>query len=259
MMSDGRDEHAGRDAAAMPLRPGSREHRRARGERDPHTARPALSRARMVAAALQVLDAEGLAAVSMRRVAAELGTGPASLYAHVGDKQELLDLVLDAVLGGVEVPTPDADRWQEQLKQTARAMRDALAAHNDVALVSLGNVATTPNALALCEGLLGIMAAGEVPPQLAGWFIDRLVQYVDADAYEGAMFAVRFGSDMEAAHQWIADIRAFYHALPASRFPHLAAMVGELTQGDGDERFEFGLSLLVDGLADQARRARDAD
>src|SRR5581483_5676452 len=71
----------------------------------------------IVAAALELLDAEGLDGLTMRRVAERLGTGAASLYWHVGSKDGLLDLLLDAVIGEQEVPDPDPERWQEQLKQ----------------------------------------------------------------------------------------------------------------------------------------------
>ena len=70
-----------------------------------------------------MLDAEGLDAVSMRRLAEELDTGPASLYWHVGSKDGLLDLVLDAIIGEQHVPDPEPERWQEQLKEVARTMR----------------------------------------------------------------------------------------------------------------------------------------
>ncbi len=242
----------------LPPRPGTREYRRAHGAVDPHVARAtALSRDRIVEVALEVLVKDGLDAVSMRRVASELGTGPASLYAHVGDKQELLEWMLDAVIGTVEIPEPDPARWQEQLKEAGRSIRAAWTAHNDIALVSLGNVPTTPNALECSERLLAIMAAGGVPKQLAGWFVDRFAQYIDADAYEGAILNVRFAGDREAGHAWFLEIRQFFRDLPPARFPHLTGMVEELTSGGDDQRFEFGMSLLVDGLADQVRRANE--
>ena len=81
------------------------------------TPRRALSREAIVATALDVLRAEGMDAVSMRRVAADLGTGPASLYAHVTGKDELLDLLYDEVVGTIPLPVPDPARWQEQATQ----------------------------------------------------------------------------------------------------------------------------------------------
>ena len=89
--------------------------RQARRRREP------ISRDAIVAAAVRLLDREGLAALSMRRLADELGAGAASLYWHVGSKDGLLDLVLDEIIGEQQVPDPDPPRWREQLKEVARA------------------------------------------------------------------------------------------------------------------------------------------
>ena len=96
-------------AAARPARPA--------GAREP------ISREAIVKAAVDLLDREGLAALSMRRLGDELGAGAASLYWHVGSKDGLLDLVLDEIIGEQQVPDPDPARWQEQLKEVARHQR----------------------------------------------------------------------------------------------------------------------------------------
>ena len=80
-------------------------------------ARTPLSRDAIVDAALGIVDREGAGALSMRRVAVELGTGPASLYAHVNDKEELENLIIDRIAGEVPLPVPDPARWREQVKQ----------------------------------------------------------------------------------------------------------------------------------------------
>ena len=82
-----------------------------RGERRP------LTRDAIVEAALGLLEREGLQGVSMRKLAQELGTGAASLYWHVGDKEELLSLLLDRIVGESELPEPDPEHWQEQVKE----------------------------------------------------------------------------------------------------------------------------------------------
>ena len=86
-------------------------------------ARAPLSREAIVDAALRVLDREGAAGLSMRRVADELGTGPASLYWHVANKDALIDLIVDRVAGEVPLPEPDPDRWQEQLRDWLLGVR----------------------------------------------------------------------------------------------------------------------------------------
>src|SRR5580700_8218103 len=104
------------DVTDLPPSPFAKKPRPARAE-----AKPALSRRAIVDAALRIIDTEGLDAVSMRRIAQDLGTGAASLYAHVADKEELLDLVVDQIMGemvavhGALAPADTRD-WQEQIK-----------------------------------------------------------------------------------------------------------------------------------------------
>ena len=93
--------------------------RRRQGEA-PRAERRPLTRDAIVDAALGLLDRQGLAGLSMRRLAQELGVGAASLYWHVRDKEELLGLLLDRIVGESEVPEPDPDNWQEQIKQVGR-------------------------------------------------------------------------------------------------------------------------------------------
>src|SRR5215471_9501420 len=95
-------------------------------DRQSRRRREPISRDAIVAAAIGLLDREGLAALSMRRLAEELGTGAASLYWHVGSKDGLLDLVFDELIGEEQIPAPDPPRWQEQLR-TSRGRSAASA------------------------------------------------------------------------------------------------------------------------------------
>jgi AcrR family transcriptional regulator len=218
--------------------------------------RPArtLSRAAIVDAALAILDAEGMDAVTMRRVAQQLGTGPASLYAHVADKGEMVAAILDRIFGEIELPSPiDPDQWAEQLKDICRSGRSVLARHRDIARASLGNVPTGENALPIQEAFVAVLLAGGVSPSVAGMAVDILALYITATAYEesletGNIAAAReqVKADSEGFHL---ELRNFFSSLPASRFPTLVAMAEPLTTGDHEERFEFGLDLLVRGIA----------
>src|SRR5437762_5722393 len=126
--------------------------------------RQPISREAIVIAAVRLLDREGLAALSMRRLAEELDTGPASLYWHVGSKDGLLDLVLDHLIGEMRVPDPDPARWQEQLKDIARAQRDASLRHPYIVRISIGRIPMGPGALRYSERMLAILRAGGLPP-----------------------------------------------------------------------------------------------
>jgi AcrR family transcriptional regulator len=210
-------------------------------------ARVPITQDAIVTAALRVLDGETLEAVSMRRVAQELDTGPASLYAHVANKKELLDLMYDRVVGEIELPTtPDPARWREQARDLLLAMHRTLSAHSDVAAVALANVPTGPNALRVTEILLQILRAGGVPAQAAAWFLDRVALYVSADAYEGTLWPDKMAGDVE---QFVDSIQGYLGSLPADQFPAITSHVAELTTGDTGERFLFGLDLMLGGLA----------
>ncbi|SEG11388.1 regulatory protein, tetR family [Thermomonospora echinospora] len=211
-------------------------------------ARRPLSRDLIVRTAQDILRTEGLDGVSMRRVAQELGTGPASLYAHVSDKDELLELVVDRIAGEIPLLEPDPARWQEQLKEAARAARRVWTTYSDVSRISLGSVPTGENQLRIAENHLAIMRAGGVPDQVAAWFVDRMGLYVDADAFEGSVFAARFREGWDAG-EYFGQIRRYYEGLSPERFPHITSLVGELMEGEDEERFEFGLDLMVRGLA----------
>lgn len=214
--------------------------------------RQPLSQDAIVAAAIRVLDAEGLDAVSMRRVAQELGTGPASLYVHVANKDELYELVLDAVLGEVadsaERATADPD-WQQAARRIARAERDAMRRHRDIARVAMTGLPLGPNSLRINEAYLAILRGAGLPDQIVAWAVDRLALYVTADVLEGAFYRARGWTSERQAREHYEQASEYLRALPPDRFPHTVAMVDALMAGGSDERFEHGLDLILDGVA----------
>ena len=107
------------------------------------TSQPALHRARIVAAAIRIVDAEGVDALSLRRLAVELGSGATSVYRHVRDRDELLDLALDAVTSELELPPPDIP-WQEGLALTARRLRGLFHRHPNFVIIRATRVALAP-------------------------------------------------------------------------------------------------------------------
>ncbi|WP_433226573.1 TetR/AcrR family transcriptional regulator [Actinomadura formosensis] len=229
----------------MPTPPG-RKPRRAAPPKQP------LTQEAIVETAIRVLDAEGLEAVTMRRVAQELGTGPASLYAHVSGKEELRELMLDRVAAEIRLPVPDPARWQEQLKELAREIRRVYTSHRDIAVVAMGRVPTGPHLLDVAEAQLALMRAGGVPKKIAGIAVDTLGMFLDADAVEDTLYLAKVppGEDPWAHFQeYFGQIREYFAALPRDRYPVLADMVEELTAEGNDGRFEFGLDLLVRGVA----------
>jgi AcrR family transcriptional regulator len=234
------------DASQMPTLPWHKPQRRRAGKEP-------LSRDRIIAVAIEILDAEGLDAVSTRRVAEALQTGSASLYAHFASRDELVELMYDRIAAEIEVPDPDPVRWQEQLRSYARNAQRVWAAHADITRASLSLIPTGPNRLRLAERVLAILLAAGLSEQTAAWAVDRLHLYIDADAYEGWLHTARAKSGL-SAEEYIGSIREYYRQLPADRFPLIAGLADTLMSGDSDQRFEFGLDLLIDGLASHLHR-----
>jgi AcrR family transcriptional regulator len=226
----------------FPWRPGSL--RRPAAERG---AKIPLTRTQIVQAALRIVQAEGIDAVSMRRVAAEFDTGPSSLYAHVANKDELLQLMFDEMCGLVSLPAPDPARWKEQLKEVARAGYRVMLEHNDLARAALGTIPSGPNALRISEAMLGMVLSGGVPSRVAAWVLDRLFLYIVADAYEYSIWRAEIKDDA-GVEQLSADLTAYFEQLLPAEFPNIRRFAGDLVSGDTQERFEFGLELLIDGL-----------
>jgi AcrR family transcriptional regulator len=237
---------AEQDAGQLPTLPWHKPQRRRAGKEP-------LSRDRIVAAAIEILVADGLDAVSTRRVAEALQTGSASLYAHVANRDELVELMYDRIAGEIEVPEPDPARWQEQIKTYARNAQRVWAAHADITRASLSAIPTGPNRLRLAERVLAILLAAGLSEQTAGWAVDRLHLYIDADAYEGWLHTARAKAGL-SAEEYIGSIREYYRQLPVDRFPLIAGLADTLMSGDSDERFEFGLDLIIDGLASHLQR-----
>lgn len=211
--------------------------------------RPALGRDQIVDAGLQILLAEGVDAISMRRVAAVFETGASSLYAHVANKEELLALMFDRVVGEVALPEPDPATWAEQIKAVARDGHRTMLRYNDISRTSLATVPTGPNALRMTEGMLAIMLAGDVPPQTAAWFLDQLFLFITASAVETSLHQGEVRAERREGADYYRELVGYFEALPEARFPLVRKHARELTAGDNHDRFEFGLDLLVAGVS----------
>ncbi|MGI8715373.1 MAG: TetR/AcrR family transcriptional regulator [Solirubrobacteraceae bacterium] len=223
---------------------------RPRSTRD-RPAKPPLSEDLIVETALKVLRAEGLDAVTMRRVATELDTGPASLYVYIAGRDELRRAMLDRVSGSVALEPPDPQRWRAQLHALLDGVLRALEAHPGIASVAVGDPPSREHALIIAENMLGLLLAGGVTPRDAAWACDILPLMTTAAAMETAVHQACANTPEET----VARLDAAFSALPADRFPHIAAHRDLLISGDGDERFEFAIDTFLDGLLARAARA----
>ncbi len=223
--------------------------------------RAVLSRDRIVEVALQIIDAEGTEAVSMRRIAGELGTGAASLYAYVSGKDEVLALAHESVMAEMEVPELADGDWQGFIRSWALDVYRTYSRHQDLARLSFADIPSGPRALDLTERLLDGLIRGGVPAQLATWLLDRLALYVGADAFEGWLLSRRFAGDdgrtsQERGQEWLQGVRDYFSRLPPDRFPNIVGNLSVLMNGDGDERFRFGLDVMIEGVAAMAAQQR---
>jgi len=221
-------------------------------------ARPPLSRQIIVEAALRVLDRDGLDGLSMHRVAQEVGTGAASLYWHVRNKDELLQLLSERLYDEVVLPRPNPARWRAQLRAVARQLRDVAHRHPDSARITLGRLPSGPTLARFSEWLFELLAPLGVPDRQIAYFADLLNLYVGAFAFEESLgLASPTGEDLPF-EQIVAMLRTYLLSLPGERFPYVQRAIDDLFAGGHDERFAFGLDLLLRGLSTYARPARPA-
>lgn len=210
-----------------------------------------LTRDAILDAALEVLDREGMDGLSMRKVAEELGTGAASLYWHVKNKEELLQLLFERATQEMTLPEPDPSRWQEQVKEMAREARRNLEKHRDLARISLGRIPAGPSVAILLEWMFRLLQPVGIPDQVIAYAGDVAALYVGAYAFEESLgFPSPTGEDMPP-EQIVAMMRDYAASLPEDRFPYTRAAADLIFTNDPD-RFEFGLDLLVRGLATYA-------
>ncbi|MBF6126834.1 TetR/AcrR family transcriptional regulator [Nocardia brasiliensis] len=208
-------------------------------------ARPAkapLSRAVIIETGLRILDQDGLAALTMRRVAQDLDTGAASLYVYVANRDDLMAAMLDHVLGMIEQPV--GGTWRERLVALVQSAIAVMSRHEGVALVALGSIPTGENALVLVDRMLALLAEGGVAEQTNSWAVDLLFLYITAAAAEQSAYNTKG----MRAEQHIAEVAARYAALPAERYPMVVSMRESLTSGDGDARAQWALRVLIDGI-----------
>jgi AcrR family transcriptional regulator len=203
---------------------------------------PTLTRDQIVAAAITVVDREGLKGLSMRKLGDELGMSPMSLYYHVPDKSALYDLILEAVMNDIDMSADDpSEPAEERIVAGFYALRNALLAHPNAVQLTLSRSVRTAGQLRPVEALLGMLFDAGLSPTDAVTATDVIGQYV-------------FGSTAAYANH-VADTE--YHdalrdndftAVTPEEFPNMTRAVaqGEYLGFDGE--FERGIRVLVHGF-----------
>jgi len=214
-----------------------------------HRTRPPLTREAIVDAALTILDTDGADALTIRRLGQQLGTGAATLYWHIAGKQELGDLVYDRIMGEIELPVPDSSTWEDQLKDLARQAYRVMLSHNDAARLSIGRPPAGPNMVRIVEWMLGLLRAAGIPDRIATYFGNTLGRFLDASVLEATTSAGANSPDADHDQMLGRQLGEYWAGLPADQFPNLTALAGIFLEGDPEDLFEFGLDLLMRGLA----------
>jgi AcrR family transcriptional regulator len=207
--------------------------------------RRALSRERVVAEALAIIAADSAQALSMRALAARLGVVPSALYRYVRGKEQLYDLVLDAVLGEVDCRA-DADApWTAQVASLAHRLRAVLESHPGTAALLKTRDPLSPTSLDLAEAFLAPLLAAGLPDREAALafrvIYDYTIGFALADPTSPAEQRLHDTATVEQLH-------AFFRALPVDRFPALSACGLHAWDGDRDQRFTAGIETLLRGI-----------
>jgi len=216
-------------------------------ERPEPPGRPApapLSRERLVRAAIQLADADGLDAVSLRKVAAALDAGPMRLYGYIETKEELLDLMVDAVYAEIR---PAGDGWRQVLRSLAEATRQAAWQHEWLADLIGGRPQLGPNTLAAGDAVLAAMGGvdlGTVVPALAA--VNAYV--VGAVRREITERRAERASGMDIKKFQAVNGPYLERTFATGRFPALATVVRDGPHLSADETFRIGLEFLLDGI-----------
>jgi TetR/AcrR family transcriptional regulator, tetracycline repressor protein len=216
--------------------------------------RSKLTRERVVDAAIAIMDAEGLEAVTMRRLGRELGVEAMSLYNHVADKDDLLDGVCARIMGTFRIPERDDRPWDVRAREGAREWRRVLKSHPNVMqlFAERSKPMTDLDALRPMEYALSlIMETGADEEQavrvfnvMGGYIMGFVMMEVGRMFTAGALDADA-PSPEEVARR-----------IPPGMLPCLTAALPHLANHDPDEQFDFGLDLMLAGL--RARIAEDA-
>ena len=210
-------------------------------------AKEALSRALIVETGLRILDGDGMDALTMRRVGQELDTGAASLYVYVKNRDDLLDAMLDRALGDVEFPLLDEDTWQERLTTIVERTIEAMGRHDQLALVALGAIPTSPNALRILDQLIAALMHTGLDKETISFAVDLLYLYATATAAENSAYRRRLIT-RGTERSYVERIDAMYETLSAADYPHILGLGRVILSGTGDARGDWMLRTLLAGI-----------
>ncbi len=207
-------------------------------------AKPALSRRGIVDTAVRIMRTEGLEKVTMRRLAQELDTGPASLYVYVANTAELHAAVLDALLGEVDLTGREAgEDWRGQLRAVMTSYTLMLFEHPQLARSALVARPSGENYLRLVERILDLLSRSGAGREQVAWGVDKLLQDATATAAEQATRE----HEPHSEDDWNAAVGVL-RAVDETTYPAISAHLPHLVSGTAEERMRWSFDVLVNGI-----------
>jgi AcrR family transcriptional regulator len=201
-----------------------------------------LSRERILQVAVQRADAEGIEALSMRKLAQELGVKAMSLYNHVANKDDMVDGMVDRVVGEIELPSLDID-WKTAMRQRAISAHTVLLRHPWATLALMSRVHVGPAMLRYVDATLACLVEAGFSYPMA----DHAWNALDSHIYGFTLQALNFPFEAE---EYAAAAKDYVAMIPPEKYPYLNQLTHQVMEGrhDGLHDFEFGLNLLLNGL-----------
>jgi AcrR family transcriptional regulator len=207
--------------------------------------RTPLSRERVLRAAVDFADQNGRGSLSMRKLGEALGVEAMSLYNHVANKDELLDGMVDLVFGEIDLPSSGAD-WKTAMRRRAVSVRQALSRHRWAIGLMESRTSPGPATLRHHDAVIGSLRAAGFSVEMAAHAFSVLDSYIYGFALQEASLPFETGEETAELAQ------AILKQMPPDEYPHLTELTVEhiLQPGyDYGNEFEFGLNLILDGLA----------
>ncbi len=206
------------------------------------TERTPLNRERVLATAIDLADSGGIASLTMRKLAAELGVEAMSLYHHVANKDEILDGIIDVVAAEIELR--ESDGWKETTRARALSARDALLRHSWASSLWVARLDLGPARMRYMDTALRTFRSGGLNEELTHHAYHVVENHIIGYTMQQASFAIDMDNLDTLAEEFIAS-------LPTEDFPDLALHVRQhmdVTGIDTETEFEFGLRLILDGV-----------
>ncbi|WP_202918275.1 TetR/AcrR family transcriptional regulator [Streptomyces cavernae] len=215
-----------------------------KGRRRGASARTPLSRERVIRTAVAVADEKGVAALTMRAIAEPLGVEAMSLYHHVAGREDILDGMVDAVFGEIDLPPRDTD-WKRAMRHRADSARAVLRRHPWAIGLMDSRSQPGPATLRHHDAVIGALRAGGFSVPMAAHAISLIDSYLYGFVLQELSLPFKGAAELEEV------AGAILREMPADTYPHLTELAAEhvLKPGyDYADEFEFGLNLILDAL-----------